>query len=115
MRRPNNKATIVIPRGDSRSFLTTFTDEDGNAIDITGDTVYFTVKKNLADANVDAEIYKEITSHTDPTNGQTTISLTASDTDLDPGQYYYDIQRVSGSEVKSTYKQLFIVDQDVTL
>jgi hypothetical protein len=54
-------------------------------------TVYFTVKEKMEDADVDAKISKDITSHYDATAGKTLISLTASDTNL-KGNYYYDVK-----------------------
>lgn len=59
--------------------------------DITGWTVYFTVKEEENDADNDAVIKKDITSHTDPTNGITLIQLTTSDTDRE-GSFRYDIK-----------------------
>ena len=79
-------------RGDSREYLITFTDADSAVIDITGWTVYFTVKLSYMDADADAKITKDITTHYDPTNGQTKITLLTTDTDIDPANYYYDIQ-----------------------
>lgn len=61
-------------------------------IDITGATLYFTVKKNLSDSDSAAAIAKVQTTHTDPTEGQTTITITNSDSDIDLGGYYYDCQ-----------------------
>ena len=71
--------------------------KDGIAEDITGWTIYFTVKENMNDDDTEsgggeAKIAKDITIHTDPTNGQTLITLSSSDTNLTPGNYYYDIK-----------------------
>lgn len=78
-------------RGDDKFFVLTFTDSNGDPIDITGWTVYFTVKSNLNDSDDDALISKDVTDHTSPTNGITKIHLTSSDTNL-VGTYFYDIQ-----------------------
>jgi len=64
--------------------------KDGVATDITGWTVYMTVKKNMEDLDASAVIDKKITSHSDATNGQTQIELESTDTDL-TGSYYYSI------------------------
>lgn len=63
---------------------------DGEVKDITLWTVYFTVKAKMSDADADAKISYDVTSHSDPTNGKTIITLTSTDTDL-VGSYYYDI------------------------
>lgn len=63
--------------------------KDDLATTIAGATVYFTAKKNLGQAQYD--IYKEITTHSDAPNGKTEIELTSSDTDINEGNYFYDI------------------------
>lgn len=59
--------------------------------DLTGWTIYFTCKENMADTDDNAKIKKDITDHSDPTNGKTLIELTAIDTNLS-GSYHYDIK-----------------------
>lgn len=63
-------------------------------IDLTGATIYFTVKQASDETSDDstALIKKDITSHTNPTNGTTLVQLTPSDTDVAPGKYVYDIK-----------------------
>jgi len=63
---------------------------DGAPEDITGWTIYFIVKEKQEDTDANAVISKAITNHTDPTNGKTTIALTAGDTDL-TGSYVYGL------------------------
>ncbi len=65
--------------------------EYDRAKDITGWTIYFTCKENMIDADDNAKIKKDITSHSDPTNGKTLIELTITDTNL-IGSYHYDIK-----------------------
>jgi hypothetical protein len=86
-------------RGDAIPILLEFTDEDDAVINITGWTVYFTVRKRPAETSIDTDtaengaiITKTITSHTDAANGKTTVSLTKTDTNIDPGNYFYDVQ-----------------------
>ena len=104
-------------RGDDKTYTVTFLDSDGVAIDITGYTVFFTVKANLTDSDDNAIIKKDITSHSDPTNGQTELSFAASDTDgVEEGTYYFDLQlKDTGGLIKSTKRQYFYIDQDITL
>lgn len=63
-------------------------------MDLTDCTVFFTAKPTISNASDDSDavIEKEVTDHTDPTNGTTVISLTPTDTNIAPGLYYYDIQ-----------------------
>lgn len=65
--------------------------ENGLQIDITGWSVYFTLKEKMEDSDATAKINKTVTSHSAPTQGKTLIELTSSDTDLDAGNYYYSI------------------------
>jgi len=65
--------------------------KNGSSQDITGWTIYFTVKDKIADDDDDAKIKKDITVHSEPENGITLIELTTSDTNL-VGNYYYDIK-----------------------
>jgi len=82
-------------RGDTPSFNIVFQDDDGNPIDITGATVYFTLKVNTTDTDANAALQKVVTTHTNPTVGETTVALTHSDTSgLSPGTYFYDFQAV---------------------
>lgn len=81
-------------RGDTREYDITFTDAQGDAIDITGWKVYFTMTDNNGNNNDDNNsIRKDITEHESPTEGKTKILLTALETDsLHGGKYWYDIQ-----------------------
>lgn len=82
----------------------TFTDEDGDAIDITGSTVYFTAKNILTEADP-GDIQVITTAHTAPTLGQTVIYIADTDTDVDVGEYYYDIQLTDATANKYTVLQ----------
>lgn len=64
---------------------------DGQYEDITGWTVYFTVKESQKDPDTSAIIKKDITSHLDAEHGKTEITLTPEDTDITPRTYWYDI------------------------
>jgi hypothetical protein len=66
--------------------------QDGAYVDITDWIVFFTVKVNMVDPDVSAVISKTITTHTDPTNGETEIVLSSTDTNQSPKSYFYDIK-----------------------
>ena len=65
--------------------------KDGVYEDITGWSIYFTAKANMNDSDANAKISKTVTSHSDPTNGVTLITLEPADTDIDAGNYYYSM------------------------
>ncbi len=108
--------TITLIRGDSRNIQVTVKDSSGNAIDITGGTVFFTVNAlEEPDDDTGAVITKDVTSHTDALSGVSTIELTSDDTDVEPGEYWYDVQFVSTSgSVSSREKGKLLVVSDIT-
>lgn len=79
-------------RGDTFIKILYFKDGSGAVIDITGWTIYFTIKDNIDDIDADAIVSKTITEHDDPTNGKSIVLLTASETNALDGDYVYDIQ-----------------------
>lgn len=107
---------LVIVRGDDKSWILTFTDDAGTPINLTGSSVFFTVKLNQRDPDSSALIQKEVTSHTSPTTGVTTVTITNTDTNLEARDYYYDFQYVtSGGTVTTILYGKFSVVQDITL
>lgn len=108
---------LTIIRGDTTNITLTLTDQDGDPIDLTGATVFFTAKPDFDNdvTDADAVITKEVSSHTDPTNGITVIPLTASDTDITPGIYHYDVQvKDTGGSIFSLPARQLKVIEDVT-
>lgn len=107
---------IDIIRGDYRNIEVTFRKSDGSAYDLTGGTVFFTVNSSQDPSDdTGAEIQKDVSSHSNPTEGKTTISLTSSDTEIDPGTYYYDIQlKDSAGNIVSAEKAKFEITSDIT-
>lgn len=104
-----------IIKGDDCDFELTFKDVDGNVIDITDATVFFTVKKKLTDSDDDAVIKKEITDFADPTSGIAILTLTDTDTEISARSYYFDIQLKDNlGKITSTQAGKLIVSQDVT-
>jgi len=106
---------LEIKRGDSKDYTLIFKDEDGNYIDITGWTVFFTAKVGIDDTDNEAVIKKTITIHTNPTAGQTKIQLTSADTNLNPISYVFDIQiKKSTGEIQTIIEGLITIKKDVT-
>jgi hypothetical protein len=109
---------LELIRGDTEVLSLVFTDENDDPYDITGGTVFFTIKDNMDNCDNDdnALIQKDQSSHTDPANGLTEIELTATETrTLIQGNYKADFQFVgSDSKVKSTKKIKITVLDDTT-
>lgn len=115
-------SAIEVFRNDRKAINLNFTDGDGQPIDITGWTVYFTVRirttlRGLTETSTDADavIAKTQTSHISPSEGQTQIILSKDDTNIDDRNYQYDVQTKSGTGVITTIiSDEFIVKPDVT-
>jgi hypothetical protein len=104
-------------RGDTRTVNLTFLESDGTTpVDLTGGTVYFTVNISSDPADdTSIAFQKTATSFTDATAGQHTFTLTHSDTNIDPGTYWYDSQfKDAVGNYLSSYRGKFIVQSDVT-
>lgn len=107
-------ADISLVRKTTNTITLTFK-KDGVATNITDWIVFFTVKKNLSQTDLTAQISKRILVHTDPTHGETTVVLSPTDTDITSGTYFYDIAYVDDStNVKRTAPGNFIIIPNVT-
>lgn len=82
---------IEVFRGDDWSMKLTFADENGTALNITGWTIFFTLKKKKTDTDADAVLQKNVTPES-PTTGVCTVVLTNTETLNLLGLYYYDFQ-----------------------
>lgn len=80
---------IEIPYGNGHDIVIVVK-RDGQPVDITGWKVLFSAGR-LDGFNV---IEKTITVHTNPTEGETAIAIDASETQITPGVYFYDIKTV---------------------
>lgn len=107
---------MQIIRRDDVAYDITFVDVDGDPINLTGATVFFTVKRKLTDVDADAVIEKEITVFTTPLLGVATLNLTNSETNIAPGDYFFDIQlKTVDGKIASSVAGKFFVLQDVTI
>lgn len=113
------KTIANVIRGDTRTVNLTFLQSDGStAIDLTGGTVYFTVQSSSDPADDTTELMfqkSENSSFTDATAGQHTFTLTHSNTNIDPGTYWYDAEfKDAVGNYTSSYRGKFVVQSDVT-
>lgn len=106
-------AIIKRVRGDNYDLEIEITDNSGNPIDLTGTTVFFTVKRNYNEPDGSALISIDVTTHTDPVNGITSIPLTSSQTDIE-GEFVYDVKILNGSELTSIESDSIIFLPHVT-
>jgi hypothetical protein len=92
---------LSVPDGNDKTWVVTVT-RDGTYADITGYKFLFTVKLNLGDTDTIAVISKDITSHTNPTQGITSITVTREDTQGKFGKYFYDLQWCDDTDKRKT-------------
>jgi hypothetical protein len=104
-------------RGDTQRYKLTLKDvSTGTPIDLTGATIWFTMKSAITDDDTNAVIQKQVTNHIDAINGVTEIVISSAETqDLKLGSYYYDFQYVaSNGDVKTILTGKVKVLGDVT-
>jgi len=115
-----------LTRGDNRTIPFTVYDANDAVVDITGSSVWFTVKALYEDADSVAKITKKNTAAgggdsqialTDPTNGEGEIHIVPSDTasmDADE-EYIYDLQvKLSGGKTYTVKNSTMTLNYDVT-
>ncbi|MBW1802203.1 MAG: hypothetical protein JRJ85_15920 [Deltaproteobacteria bacterium] len=110
---------IEFYRGDGHAMSLRFK-FNGVPMDITGATVWFTVKKVLENPDENASIQKKIIDHEDQTidelRGMTAIVLLCDDTKIEVYDgYWYDIQLQMLGGCPLTVRGRLNVKQDVTL
>ena len=109
---------LEIKRGTIYAATLTITNEvTGAAFDITGMTVFFTVKQKVLPTDTTDATYiikKNITVHSNPTAGQTTLSLTATETNVTAGTYVYDCKVYVSGTNSNTDSGICVIKEVVT-
>jgi hypothetical protein len=109
------ETALEIKRGDTKTYTLTFKKDDGTLIDITGYTIFFTVKTKIDDVDNDAVIKKTITTHSNPTQGETKIELSSTDTNQEAKSYVFDIQiKTNLTEIITILEGMITITKDVT-
>lgn len=97
----------------------TYTDEDGDPVNITGFKFIFTVKAKTSDSDTSAIIKKEVTSHTNALGGITQIvcnpGTETDQTTKTPGQYVGSVRVINtvGEQVFETEDYSIIIEQNL--
>ena len=95
------RQNLEIERRSTKAYTVKFFKE-GSVEDITGWTVYMTIKSNIDDLDADAKLKKKITEHLNAQEGIAIIELTSDDTDITAGNYYYSIDYLDDDDNEST-------------
>jgi hypothetical protein len=108
-------ADLCWTRGDSGRLDVTVTQSDGTAYDLTGATLFLTVKNALTDADSAAVIRKEVTAHDAPEAGESHFDLLTTD-NATAGTRFYDIQlKDSSNKIFTLFGGVWRVVADVTV
>jgi len=111
---PSTQPDLTWTRGDSGRLDVTVKESDGTAYDLTGATLFLTVKNALTDADSAAVIRKEVTSHDDAEAGESHFDLLTTD-NATAGTRFYDVQlKTSDSKIFTLFGGLWKVLADVT-
>lgn len=106
-----------IKRGTDVNIAVTF-EQNSEPIDITGYTIFFTVKKScdLDAPDTSAIISQTVAVHSDPTHGKSNIILSHTQTDQPSGNYVFDIKlKNSDGIITATRNDQFIIGDRVTV
>jgi hypothetical protein len=107
-------ADLCWTRGDSGRLDVTVTQSDGAAYDLTGATLFLTVKNSLTDADSAAVIRKEVTAHDDATAGESHFEILTTD-NATAGTRFYDVQlKDSDNKIFTLFGGVWRVVADVT-
>lgn len=108
--------TIIINRQDTYTRTINLIDSNGDPIDATGWTIYFTVRTTASVTSITDDTSAVITKTVaGDISGIQNLTLTSTQTDIDPGTYKYDIQiKKSDDTISSSTPAIFIVNGDIT-
>jgi hypothetical protein len=108
-------ADVCWTRGDSGRLDVTVTQSDGTAYDLTGATLFLTVKNSLTDADSAAVIRKEVTAHDAPLAGESHFDLLTTD-NATAGVRFYDVQlKDADNKIFTLFGGVWRVVADVTV
>ena len=114
----STSADLTWTRGDSGRLDVVVKQADGTAYNLTGATLFLTVKTALSVADASATISKTVTTHDDAAAGESHFDITGGATpdNLTAGTYYYDVQlKDSTAKVYTLFGGQWRVLGDVTL
>jgi hypothetical protein len=108
--------TLEYARGDSFAREFTITKLDGTGLDITTATILFTVnkRKDPPAVVITDQLFQISGILTTPTSGKFEVKPSSTNTNVVPGDYYYDIQMILGTVKETLAKGIFRILQDIT-
>lgn len=111
----NQQADLCWTRGDSGRIDVVVKDTDGDPFNLTGCTLFLTVKTALSVADNVATISKTVTTHDDAAAGESHFDIATGD-NATAGTYYYDVQlKDATGKIYTLFGGLWKVLADVTI
>jgi len=102
-------------RGDDLAWQLNFNDTNGDPIDITGWTIFFTMKDDRDDSDSEAVYQKTETMPSGSSEGTLLFTVPGEDVNTLVGPYYYDFQFINASGGVNTITRGSIsFDKDIT-
>ena len=102
-------------RGDSSAKGFVIQDSDGVAVNITNFSFKLTVNSEKDPTDQANEQFSIIGTLIDAPNGRVAFAPTVTDTDIDPGIYFYDIEQLdSGGSISTLLVAKVLIIQDIT-
>jgi len=108
---------FTIFRGDTAAKGLDFVQEadTSTAYDLTGLTLTITGNTEQNPTDTTNQLFSTTMTITDATAGEAEFALTASEADITPGTYWFDVQAADGSSLLTTiHKGRFKVTQDIS-
>ena len=107
---------ITLYRGDSYPINFTIKDSaTGLPVDLAGSTLKLTVdrKQNPTDNTTKLFECMGVLDATVPATGKVSFTPTALNT-ATAGNFYYDVQRTAGAQIRTLVKATFVIQQDIS-
>ena len=110
-----SETQIIFYRGDSYSKEFEITDEEtGFAIDINGYTFTMSVDSRENPDSEDTQLFFLTGLITDASEGKVAFTPTSENNNQPPKTYFYDVQMVTGTNIRTVIKDKYIITQDIT-
>ena len=107
---------IKVFRGDDVDLTFYFEEANGTPIDLTGCTLFATIKSSIDDTDAQAKYATYLTIQSPETAGIATLSIPATTMFYLRGGYIMDIQiKTAAGKIRTPFKADFFCEEDVTI
>ena len=107
---------IKVFRGDDIEITFNFKESNGTPTDLTGCTLFCTLKSSVEDTDANAKYSGTLTISSPETAGVAVLSIPSTTTIFLRGNYLMDIQiKTASGKIRTPFKVDFFFDEDVTI